>query len=464
LLTASPTIVALETDSAWVVILAVSLVTVPCVLLLRKIINRPGGFTSALLLLLPLALPLIAAAVFQQGVLPEITVLRPITSAMGTSEPLRFLWMSDGRENFAVPYALIGSTGPWLLLIGLSASSFMLLRRFVGWVSLRSLLGRCSEVDSVHDRELYDLVEVLSTDVGLKVPPALYFMPRDTSGAFAMSGRRSKILISVDLVEQLEFDELQGILAHELAHIAAHDIQVVLAAGLMRDVVAWNPLAHIAYRRLTTDREFEADRRAAALTGKPLALASSIVKVCELMRGRGAVARAGMAFARPKGKVSRRVSNLLALADGRMQVAPSSVIPFVAAACLAAVLGLQVAARLAQAESNAFAIVWGGSDTTGVHVFELPRKFIPHDEQHQSQFGKGAKSKLGELARLGHFPGDRYPVFGNPVLVKTDDFPSYQRAFTAYARRQGFKVVSETWTARPILSGSGLGFYKLGNL
>jgi heat shock protein HtpX len=466
LLTASPTIVALETDSAWVVILAVSFVTLPCVLLLRKLIKRPGGITSALLLLIPLALPIVAAAMFQQGVLPEITVLRPVTSALGSSEPSRFLWMSDGRENFAVPYALIGSTGPWLFLIGLSASSFMLLRRFLGWVSLRALLRRSTEADSVRDKELYDLVEVLSTEVGLKVPPALYFMPGDTSGAFAMSGRRAKILISADLVEELNFDELQGIVAHELAHIASHDIQMVIAAGILRDVVAWNPFAHIAYRRLTTDREFEADRRAVSLTGKPLALASSIVKVCELMRRRPALyPRTGIAFARPRGRVSRRVANLLALADGRTSAVRTSQLPYVAAFCMAAILGLQVAARLAQVEGNAYAIVWGDSATDGVPIYDdhLPRKFIP-EKAAERRFGKGSKSQLGKLIRLGHFPGDRYPVFGNPMLVKTEDFPSYQRAFTAYARRQGFRIISETWTAQPVLSSDGLGFYKLGNL
>jgi heat shock protein HtpX len=467
LLTASPTIVALETDSAWVVILAVSLVTLPAVLMLRKLIRRPGGITSALLLLLPLALPLIAAALFQQGVLPEITVLRPITSVLGESERLRFLWVSDGGQEFAVPYALIGSTGPWLFLIGVSVSSLMLLRRFVGWLSLRALLRKCSEADSVRDQELYDLVEVLSTEVGLSVPPILYFLPHGASGAFAMSGRRAKILISRDLSEELEPDELQGILAHELAHIKAHDIQVVIAAGILRDVVAWNPFAHIAYRRLATDRELEADRRAASITGKPLALASSILKVCELMRRRPVVSpRSAIAFQRPKGRISRRVANLLAMADGRTAAVPASALPYVAAACLTALLGLQVAAKLAQAENSAYAIVWGDSGADQASPGELPQKFVPKNAVQERRFGKGSKSELRRISRLGHFPGDRYPanIFRNPVLVRTEDFPSYEKAFTAYARSQGFQVVSETWTARPVLSGVGLGVFKLGNL
>ena len=55
---AAPTIVAVETDSAWVVILAVSFVLLPSTLLLRRLINRPGGIGSAALMSPELALNL----------------------------------------------------------------------------------------------------------------------------------------------------------------------------------------------------------------------------------------------------------------------------------------------------------------------------------------------------------------------------------------------------------------------
>ena len=74
--TAAPTILTLETDSTWVVILVVSFVTLVLTLLLRRIIGRPGGLASSVLLAIPLLLPLVAAVIFQGSLLPEFAVLR----------------------------------------------------------------------------------------------------------------------------------------------------------------------------------------------------------------------------------------------------------------------------------------------------------------------------------------------------------------------------------------------------
>ncbi len=49
MISAAPTIVTIETNSAWVVIVAVSLVTFPIALFLRRLIDRPGALASSLL-------------------------------------------------------------------------------------------------------------------------------------------------------------------------------------------------------------------------------------------------------------------------------------------------------------------------------------------------------------------------------------------------------------------------------
>ena len=72
---AAPTIVAVQTDSAWVVILAVSAATLLAVMLVRRLIHHPGGIASGLLLCLPLALPLIAAVSFDHAALPVVAIL-----------------------------------------------------------------------------------------------------------------------------------------------------------------------------------------------------------------------------------------------------------------------------------------------------------------------------------------------------------------------------------------------------
>ena len=117
----------------------------------------------------------------------------------------------------------------------------------------------------------------------------------------------------------------------------------IFGAGVLRDAVGWNPIAHFAFRWLLTDRELEADRRAAVLTGRPLAVASGLLKMCDLVGRRPRLRhRVAVGFLRPGGRITRRVSHLIALADGTTVAGPDGRIPYLVAGLLVAVLGLQV--------------------------------------------------------------------------------------------------------------------------
>ena len=128
------------------------------------------------------------------------------------------------------------------------------------------------------------MVAMLAGAAKAKRVPAVLVLPGWACGAFAVGGRRSRILISRSLLEALDDDELEAVLAHEVAHVAAKDMRVLALAGLLRDMTAWNPFSHVALRRLLRDRELEADRLAASITGKPLAVASSLIKMCDLLQ------------------------------------------------------------------------------------------------------------------------------------------------------------------------------------
>ena len=458
MINAAPTIVAVETDSAWVVILAVSLVLLPVTFLLRRVINRPGGLGSAALMGLPLVLPLIAAALYQGGVLPEIGVLTPLSTAVldrSTGVLPHVLMLSDGRPGVGIPYVLNGSTGQIILLVGLTVSSLMLLRRLAGVLALRSLLRRCEPLGEAEDDWLRDVVHDLSAASGIRAPEVL-ILPAGLSGAFATGGRSKRIMLSRDLIGSLEREELEGILAHEVAHIANRDIPIVFTAGLLRDLVAWNPLAHLSFHLLVMDRECEADRRAAAATGQPLAVASSLLKVCDMMRhNRGLKTKMALAFFRPRSRLKKRINNLLALADGVASPAPLGLLPFMMAACLACLLGLQVGAKIAaQAEAGGIAIVLGAPDSSEVWRAEPAPKF----------FGKNPKAKLGEKAgwvgNVNSWPPD--------LAVRQNDFPKFMRALSTWAKRHDLpprrfvQSTTQGWRAVPLLGGPGvLSLYRI---
>lgn len=465
---AAPAVLALETDSAWVVILAVSVVTLAAALLLRRLINRPGGLLSGVLLGLPLVLPLVAALFYEHALLPEIAVLRPAGSALldGSGNLLHLLLFQDQATHTVTPYALSGSAGPWILLAGGLVTSFMLVRRVVGVVLVRRLIARSRPLEDDHrDVVLPALEETVRLSSLAKMPQVLV-LPDGVQGAFAVGGRKGRILVSEAVIFDLDREELEGVLAHEVAHLETLDVRVVFTAGLLRDLVAWNPLAHVAYRRLASDREREADRRAATLTARPLAVASGLLKMYELMRTQSrALDQGAMAFLRPGRQISRRVSDLIALADGRTLVAPSGRVPYLMAGLLVAVLGLQVGARVATQDMNGFAIVLGDTSSNNAE-FWTPAEIRKH---HKTVNGRHAVAARRTSGKAKAAPSPRYPELTREVLVKEKNLPAW---FEWMARRaEGISRSSLKWDLRrewqavPVFSqpaGGPLTIYRLG--
>lgn len=179
--------------------------------------------------------------------------------------------------------------------------------------------------------ELYDMVQRLSALAGLPMPQIAY-SPSWIPNAFATgrSPEDSLVGVSAGLLDVLSPAELEGVLAHELSHIAHRDVAVMtmsatgstIAGGLMRisaaiaavsamagmatggtrrknedsgaglifAVMAASAvvmvLASVVYavnvllvRSLSRYRELAADRAAVQLTGQPTALASALTKI-----------------------------------------------------------------------------------------------------------------------------------------------------------------------------------------
>lgn len=461
MISAAPTIVAIETNSAWVVILAVSLVTLPLALFLRRIIDRPGAFASSILLGLPLFLPFVGAMAFQRSVLPEVSVLRPLSPGAVSGADwnvLHFLFVRDGTGKGLVPYLFSGGPGKWLLLVGLGFSTFMLLRRVAGAILLQRLVRRCTEPLRADHGPLMERLEDLGRKAGLRKIPPLLLLPEDVKGAFVIGGKTPRILMSPALVEALTDDELDGLLAHELAHIRAHDIPVTVVAGVLRDLVAWNPIAHLALRKLVAERELEADRCAARLTGKPLAVASSLLKMCELIGRPQLRSVQAASFLGRRAPLRRRVANLLALADGRKSATDSSYVPYLAAASLAVVLGLQAGAQVARQAD--FAIVWGAHNVESVPVWSMEQK------QRRDPKGKAARARKPAARSVAAAS----VTFEDGYALRDQDLQRWIRSMASATRNEGLprklfrSEVGRGWEAVPVFSQSSFGrfgFYRL---
>lgn len=106
---------------------------------------------------------------------------------------------------------------------------------WVSWSSGDSMILAASGAHRIQKADhptLYDVVEEMAIAAGLKTIPEVYVIDVDAPNAFA-TGRdpeHAKIAVTAGLLERMDRDELEGVIGHEIGHIANHDILYMLFA------------------------------------------------------------------------------------------------------------------------------------------------------------------------------------------------------------------------------------------
>ncbi len=161
---------------------------------------------------------------------------------------------------------------------------------------------------------VFNMVEALAERAGLHQPPRLYYIPNGAMNAFSVGPRDHAALALTDgMLRYLSPRELEGVVAHEIAHIGDNDVRVMGAAALigrltsllatlgrllflvnlplllmgMRTfpwmgvllLIAAPTLTNLLQLALSRAREFQADLGAVELTGDPEALATALQKM-----------------------------------------------------------------------------------------------------------------------------------------------------------------------------------------
>jgi heat shock protein HtpX len=165
--------------------------------------------------------------------------------------------------------------------------------------------------------ELHDLVERIVARNNLP-KPRIAVINKAMPNAFATGkGPKSSVVaVTTGLMDLLDSEELEGVIAHELTHIRNRDVLVLTLASLF-STVAWYLMQFsfyggMGYRRdrnsaggmvivmlvaivtwlvsflliraISRYREFAADRGSAQMTGKPTKLASALMKISGSMK------------------------------------------------------------------------------------------------------------------------------------------------------------------------------------
>ncbi|HEX7879791.1 MAG TPA: M48 family metallopeptidase [Candidatus Eisenbacteria bacterium] len=167
---------------------------------------------------------------------------RPVWDEIGANRFKSFLLM----VGFGVLVGLAGWTfgeltgaGPAGSLVSLAFAGVAAFSTY--WYCDRIVLAAsgAKPVDPLKHRALVNLVEGLAIAAGLPVP-RIFTIDDTAPNAFA-TGRDPKhaaIAVTTGLLDKLDRLELEGVLAHEMSHIANFDIRMTTLAGVMVGSVA----------------------------------------------------------------------------------------------------------------------------------------------------------------------------------------------------------------------------------
>lgn len=120
-------------------------------------------------------------------------------------------------------------------LVALAVYLLMLMTAlFAGSDILLSAAGARRIQKADHPR-LWNIVEEMTIASGLPAPPAVYIIDDERPNAFAV-GRRpdsAAVAVTAGLLQRLNRDELQGVIAHEIGHIRNQDTRFLTLAAVM---------------------------------------------------------------------------------------------------------------------------------------------------------------------------------------------------------------------------------------
>jgi heat shock protein HtpX len=205
-----------------------------------------------------------------------------------------------------------GASGPVILIV---AGGFVAVQLFASEKIGLASMG-AHEVSPAEAPELHAMIERLCIQADIPKPKvAIADTPMPNAFALGRSRKHATVCATTGIMELLSPAELEGVMAHELTHIANRDVMVMTLASFFASVasmivqfgfffggggdrrrdndnsfaivmlasIAVYAISFLLMRALSRYREFAADRGAAVITGRPSALSSALLKISGTM-------------------------------------------------------------------------------------------------------------------------------------------------------------------------------------
>ena len=207
---------------------------------------------------------------------------------------------------------LLGGAQGGLLALGFAVLFNFGMYFFSDRIALKA--ARAKPVDALTLPDVHSIVSSLAQRENMPMP-AIYLIESPQPNAFATgrSPKKAAVAVTTGILAVLDHRELEGVLAHELAHVKNRDVLIATIAATIAAALSflarWVFWSNLGRRRssdnalgaivgiaamilaplaagliqmaISRTREFQADRSGAESTGSPLALASALRKISD---------------------------------------------------------------------------------------------------------------------------------------------------------------------------------------
>ena len=219
---------------------------------------------------------------------------------------------------YVVLIAVLIAAGAGAVTVAVIAGALFLVQYFTADKLALASMG-AHEVTAEEAPDLYATIERLCIQADLPMPKvAIAQTPMPNAFAVGRSPSTATVCATTGLLDLLEPAELEGVLGHELTHIANHDVMYMTIASFFASIAAFivqfgflfgggfggnnrdnnnnagflavvvvsgvvYVVSYLLLQALSRYREFAADRGSAVITGRPSALASALIKISNQM-------------------------------------------------------------------------------------------------------------------------------------------------------------------------------------
>jgi heat shock protein HtpX len=206
---------------------------------------------------------------------------------------------------------MLGGYGGMIIALGIA----FMMNFFAYWNSGSMVLRmqRARQVDQATAPELIEMVQRLAERANLPMPKVFVIdQPQPNAFATGRNPENAAVAATTGLLNALTYEEIEGVMAHELAHIENRDTLTMTITATLAGAISMlgnfalftggsrdnnNPFgfigtlfaiivapfaAMLVQMAISRTREYAADRRGAEISGNPIALATALQKIAQM--------------------------------------------------------------------------------------------------------------------------------------------------------------------------------------